>query len=1016
MSDDTAESLESTKSSRRVRKDHTCISLGLVGQDLQHMCDKCKFFQLRLDGISGRKPGKNAIPKCEKPWFISIGRNTPHGLIEKKRMFIKILNDYNYKVIDDTCDNNNGSRLYNRNYTTLQTNKVNTNQTESPKESNPVQLATTLKDDSVFQTETRSESVSFTEPPTKMDLDTYLATSYPRKYDRIEGIRKDWLVGGNKTRQHRTLVPIANTLQRVLQVMSAKESSYAADILRVLIERNVELNNELNIRKMTSVTDSDRIVSSIKGFVKDKLKTVKRQDEKEALSAIVQACTYQQDVSVSEQSICEAIGVRKRVYQNTISANSGERTDYIHVKRKARSESMLTIQQRKCVEEFCHSEESSSIDSNSKRMVEVKRGQEIELHVGRVWNVLTVTEQYNLFLESEILEKTKNLHPEFISPSRSFFYKNRCHCVAVPTMQSCVDIITSATQHYMRCIAKYVRTNKEIRDQLTSESWIPLLCGYVEDFVDALCCDKVQHPNLVCGIGSSKRIPSFLQWKCINNTCDECGVNKKFRMDECVVLMSNTTEIQLLEWKEIARQGVKKNGKANTQLELSRTIAPVNVAMDKLMKQLVTCIKHVGEYRWRNHMKKLDLLMSNHLHTRVICTDFGATLDLSAIEKDNSSVDNHAVICIFFVLTKWRRVPFLKIESNTMDETIVSDCDKWIILGDTISKGKKNDHVFHNACLAYIIKNGDAQRDLSGLPKIKNNIVHTDNCPTQYKCRQNFWHVASAADTVDARVIHKFASKYRFKGSWDATGKIVKSCIMKNELKMNRCANAYDCYINLRHDLSQDGNEKHKQKWLEWENNGDERILEKTELTSNRTIIGLGTEHQDEYDRLRGKGKEHIIYTNRVSVPNMETVKGTRTIFQVQGDLNSVAEGQWSLHTSSLQCSCPPCRSNPASFDECLYKDERNISTCVVSKLQTEIGGVTDPFDIAKLTVQDLKLELKGRGLLITGLKAVLKDRLLQHMIAQRENGEEVVKDDELGEKGNAHDTFQGDEPWEGEV
>ena len=148
---------------------------------------------------------------------------------------------------------------------------------------------------------------------------------------------------------------------------------------------------------------------------------------------------------------------------------------------------MLTVQQRKCIAAFCHSEESSSIDSNSKRMVEVKRGQEIELHVGRVWNVLTVTEQYNLFMESETLENSKNLHADFVSPSRSFFYKHRCPCVAVPTMQSCVDIITSATQHYMRGIAKYVRTNKEIREKMTFELWIPFLSEYAEGFVDQLC-------------------------------------------------------------------------------------------------------------------------------------------------------------------------------------------------------------------------------------------------------------------------------------------------------------------------------------------------------------------------------------------------------------------------------------------------------------------------------------------------------------------------------------------------
>ena len=148
----------------------------------------------------------------------------------------------------------------------------------------------------------------------------------------------------------------------------------------------------------------------------------------------------------------------------------------------------------------------------------------------------------------------------------------------------------------------------------------------------------------------------------------------------------------------------------------------------------------------------------------------------------------------------------------------------------------------------------------------------------------------------------------------------------------------------------------------------------------------------------------------------METVKGTRTIFQLQGDLESVSNGKWSLHTSSIQCSCPPCRSNPSSFNECIYKEERNINTLVVNTLQAEHNVVAHGFDISKLTVKDLRLELTERGLLTTGLKPVLKERLLQHMIAQRGHAEEVVEDHMLGEEENRNDRFEGDESWEAEV
>ena len=58
-------------------------------------------------------------------------------------------------------------------------------------------------------------------------------------------------------------------------------------------------------------------------------------------------------------------------------------------------------------------------------------------------------------------------------------------------------------------------------------------------------------------------------------------------------------------------------------------------------------------------MRKIDHTLSHRDWIRVICTDFGATLDLGTSEKDNSSINNHAVIGIFLV-THNRRVVKIK--------------------------------------------------------------------------------------------------------------------------------------------------------------------------------------------------------------------------------------------------------------------------------------------------------------------------------------------------------------------
>ena len=84
-------------------------------------------------------------------------------------------------------------------------------------------------------------------------------------------------------------------------------------------------------------------------------------------------------------------------------------------------------------------------------------------------------------------------------------------------------------------------------------------------------------------------------------------------------------------------------------------------------------------------MKKKDLIMSNPDIHCVIYTDFGAILDLIC-EKDHSSVNNHTVICIFFICTNWRRVNYIKKNQcgeDELDNTILNNCERWVFFGAT---------------------------------------------------------------------------------------------------------------------------------------------------------------------------------------------------------------------------------------------------------------------------------------------------------------------------------------------
>ena len=108
----------------------------------------------------------------------------------------------------------------------------------------------------------------------------------------------------------------------------------------------------------------------------------------------------------------------------------------------------------------------------------------------------------------------------------------------------------------------------------------------------------------------------------------------------------------------------------------------------------------------------------------------------------------------------------------------------------------------------------------------------------------------------------------------------------------DRCANAYDYYLKLTQDLDKNGQGHLHKQWLEWEKKGDEKILQKTALKTNHTFIGLGTEHTDKYESLISSGNQHIIYTDRESIPDMAPIVGTQPLYQLKGDSKEVSNGK----------------------------------------------------------------------------------------------------------------------------
>lgn len=119
--------------------------------------------------------------------------------------------------------------------------------------------------------------------------------------------------------------------------------------------------------------------------------------------------------------------------------------------------------------------------------------------------------------------------------------------------------------------------------------------------------------------------------------------------------------------------------------------------------------------------------------------------------------------------------------------------------------------------------------------------VHTDNCPSQNRCRQTILRTAMAEEKTGVKVSHCYAVVSNFKGVHDAVGKDVTAFVSNLELGtansstargITRSATAYKAFENcILHGLDRPVQSPH---WNEFEVNQDHRLTSILVCSRNR--------------------------------------------------------------------------------------------------------------------------------------------------------------------------------------
>jgi len=678
---------------------------------------------------------------------------------------------------------------------------------------------------------------------------------------------------------------------------------------------------------------------------------------------IVAACLFtivRNNIAVTDGCLSRIIGasykqigiarkkVREMLDTNSIASKPKRkrRKDYIRDKLKV------------FIFKFLLDDDYTRLDTNQGKVdvIDPATGEIVSVH-RRIWCVSTnKRQQHELFLSSDYYKQFQaennnatagyTVWMEVLLQVGTF--------VSNPVVQSCVDEKISCLEHLMAALLRVLR-RKNVKEVLKKYQPTQNALSYDEfygavrkagayQFLDKMCCPKEEQPEL--HIIEDSNCPKMIPLTCTHgkngnekDRCTKCGVRKVQGLLAALLAIPELADekVEVMVWQDSVRT-TNKDGSVGTKLlELKPKNLTIRDLVKNLQSQIELCIPHYQEICWMRHLMETDFKRLPP-GTLLIFTDFASSMALRAFQTVNSSVDGHAVndnfVCIYNRRTttvKDKKKGENGEEVETEDSIEIFTVDVHHFFGETISKGKKNDHAMHNVGFDDLTNTyKQIFIDKMGVP-LENIIIWTDNAPNQYRCRQNFLKVASIEERHPGiRVTHRLAVPHNFKGNHDAVGKDPAQIVKKLELIGIRSPTAYKVFENCFKYLEKTDEVT---QWKEYEKTGDARLKNKGRYgMDSRTVHYVLCDGDEDYEgklvEYSAKHPGRILFCDRRNIQDTHSkqpLNNTNNLHEVRSVATEVPTWPpnkqprpWPVVTSVFPCNCIRCNADPNNTT-CIY-------------------------------------------------------------------------------------------------